>query len=95
MKEVLSSIKELEAVRARQIESHMALMDNLEKQKKNLQDNLLANCGLNEQSVVGLISTLMHYFNVKDMNLHELLNNSIVNNSIDYRISDNLIKDEH
>jgi hypothetical protein len=54
MKEILSSIKELEAVRARQIESHMALMDNLEKQKKNLQDNLLANCGLNEGDIVTL-----------------------------------------
>jgi hypothetical protein len=55
----------------------------------------LSQMWLSEQSVVGLISTLMHYFNVKDMNLHELLNNSINNNSVDYRISDNLIKDEH
>ena len=52
--------------------------------------NTQATIWLSKESLIGLLSTAMLYFNIKGEDLHSLLEQSVSSEDIDYSFSDNL-----
>ena len=85
---VKAEFKNNRIVSVSQIEDNSFLLavENIQSTGRNPQSTMW----LSEESLIGLLSTAMLYFEIKGQDLKELLARSVSGNNVNYTISDNL-----
>ena len=85
---VQAHFKDNRVISISQIEdgSLVGVVENPPSTGRNTQSTIL----LSKESLIGLISTAMIYFDIKGEDLDSLLQQSVSDNKIDYNCSDNL-----
>lgn len=68
-------------------ESFACVVENVTSSGRNEQSTIW----LSKESMIGLVSTVMIYFNMKGQDIEELLKQSVDGDNIQYTYSDNLI----